>query len=271
MGEHREKHTIFGPFPDADPLDTARLFLRTNRYRVVTEEAGPTPRSLQIDPSIVAEVKPLADQDEEPRQLDEPSEEAHESEATHVENVEDEEEADEEEADEEEAAEEEADEEEAAEEQAAEEQAADEEAAEEVDEEADAPEPEAAPPKVERLDEIVMKLEAARGERWAGFKTSNMADLETRVELAVVENSIQIEYIVNTTGQFLNDDERQYWKHEAKALEAFVTGGDLVSVVSDESSRAARARRDLLGRGLWFAAIVFVVVFVGGVLIVRFA
>ena len=96
-----------------------------------------------------------------------------------------------------------------------------------------------------------------------------MSDLKTTITLRIVANSVVVNYVVNTTGQFLTDDERQFWMREAQALEAFISGGDLVTVFSDESVRASQARREFITRGLWIAAIAFVLVFVAGIILTR--
>lgn len=244
---------------------TPRACLRTNRYQIISEESGNTPAALVFDPAIVAteetqgaddaddtddadastdrgqqtSVGPQGDDDDDAGADDDEVEAVDEADDDDVEEVADASEED------------------------------DEEARVDADDAEDEPAEGADDGPPERLEEIVLRLQASRGKRWSGFTSSNMADLETTVTLVIVENSIQVEYVVNTTGQFLNEDERSFWRREASALEAFVTGGDLVSVVSDESVRATRARRDLLGRGLWFAAIVFVILFIAGIILVR--
>ncbi len=71
MAEHRETHTISGPFPDFDPLDTALLFLRSNRYRLVQKTEEAPPAALEVDRTLLPDMG-----DEDAASADAPVEQA---------------------------------------------------------------------------------------------------------------------------------------------------------------------------------------------------
>ena len=224
MGEHREKHTIFGPFPDYDPVDTALLFLRTNRYQLVNQTLGRASDELQVDRSLAEMPAPS-----EPEEPEEPS---------------------------------------ASDDAIDEPERAEVEAPPEVEAEEPVPVEEPEPP--ERPEEICLEAVLERGEKWAGLLSSNMSALPTIVTVSLSGNVMRVDYVVTTTGQLLSDEEREFWKREARSLEAYVKGsGELLSVASMEADRALTARRARLGSGLWVAAVVFVVVFIVGVILAR--
>jgi hypothetical protein len=212
LAEFRETHTVFGPFPDADPLDTAVLFLRTNGYRVVEEKHGEPPAELQIQPA----------EDEEPQEGDQSDDEAD------AESV----------------------------------------PAEEGDSESEsvaAEEDDARPP-----EEILLALTVERGTPGRGWFSSNLTELQTRVTLRLQGNSVRVTYAVDTTGQHLWDDEKSFWKTEAKALERFVVGeGNLANIAEGEKERASKLRRDFVMMGFWIGAIVAIVLFLALVTLFR--
>lgn len=237
MAELTEKHTIEGPFPDLDPLDTARLFLRTNGYTLSTTERQPRPEVLLHQPLARAPDEPVdsanssdsgavvtevavgaaADDTEEPPPSEERDNDDSASDSDAVVSADTEEPA-----------------------------------SDDVD------------------DEVISRLVATRGTKWGGVFSSAMSDLHTTLTLTLVGNTVIGAYVVNTTGQLLNEEDRTYWRKEWAALEAYLKGSDVVvNILSEESARASATRRELLTSGFWIAAVLFVVIFVAGVFLLR--
>ena len=182
VAARRETHTISGPFIDWDPVDSAALFLRTNRYTVAQKEQGPAPPNLEVEP-------PEADKD------------------------------------------------------------------------AEVPSP---------PEEIVLSCQLERGGKGRGWFSSNLAELETSVTLRLDGGVIVAEYVVDTTGQWMSQEEKGFWKREADALAAFLRGEqEIANLAEGETARATEVRHRLLTTGLWLAGVVFVVLFFAGIVLSR--
>lgn len=175
MAQLRETHNIVGPFIDWDPLDTALLFLRTNRYQTVSTQLGPLPDALEHRaPETAAAAEVAADPED------------------------------------------------------------------------------SAPPA-----EVLVKVEVSRGTPGRGWTSSNLAELPTRLELTLRGNEVLLTYEVETTGQILRGDEREFWKREAEALSDYLTKDAAIpNIVAEETARAAEVRRELAIMGLWIGALV---------------
>ena len=296
MGELREKHTIIGPFPDVDPLDTARLFLRTNRYQIVDEERGAPPVALKIVPldHDEADANDAQIESSEESERSEPSSVSTDSSPSDDDSADDGEDAPDatEEAagdDGEDAPSDPEDGSDGAQDHDDDAAGDDDGGSEAGEDDDDAARDETSEgvkdevgegdaPTVQEADggddvepgDVLTKFTATRGEKWSGLTSSNMSDLLTNLEVNLVGNSVVLSYEVITTGQFLDDSERGYWKREAKALEQFLKGkGSLISVASDEEARARSARGDRMTSALWTTMIVFAIMFILGIFIAR--
>lgn len=202
MAELREAHTIFGPFPDHDPVDTALLFLRTNGYRIVSELRGPPPDEL------VVEALPSGAEDTEDTEDAEPVPETLATDADHR--------------------------------------------------------------TESAAGEILVELHVERGKAGRGWFSSNLTELQTAVDIRLQGNKLLVEYVVDTTGQHLWENERTFWAREQKALEKFVLGdAALPNFVQSERSRASEVRREMVVMGLWIGGVVAVVMFVALVILLR--
>lgn len=211
MAEIHETHTVFGPFPDVDPLDTARLFLRTNGYQIVEERRGPPPSQLRVEP---------LDVEEEP---------------VEAEDVEISEEGD-----------------------------------VETPEEDDVESPRE--DDVEMPDEIITTLIVERGKRGRGWFSSNLTELYTHVELRLEGNKVNVKYLVDAAGQHLWDEEKDFWKREAKALESYlVDQGSLRNMAENERERASEVRRDFVMMGFWIGTLVAILLFMAMITLYRAA
>lgn len=257
MGELRDKHTIFGPFPDRDPIDTALLFLRTNRYQIEAEERGEAPAELTVDsvsaptdadPSTPAESADEARHDETASGPERDAESPESgSGGEHPATEEDETPPDEEGAV----------------------SAADADPAE-VEPPEPGPRDEPVSAAGDAPADVLLRAVVKRGKSGSGYFTSNMSELPTTLTLQLERNSLRLEYVVDTSGQFLREEEREFWRKEARALEAFVRGeGGMLDIADEERTRAQAARGDLLTMGLWAAGIVFVLIFIAGVILFR--
>ncbi len=232
MAELRETHTIFGPFVDWDPVDMATLFLRTNGYSVTSSEKGERPPALERLPAAKVETSESVEEAEpEGREsTEEGGADAHEDAA--------------ETADADAPGTADADELEDTGEQS------DDEGIELSDEGAslsDVVEPPAeAPP-----DEVVRLAEAERGASSAGWFSSNLAELHTRVTVELEANRVNVTYVVNTTGQHLWAEEKEFWKREADALRTFLTthSETIPSVLEAEKDRAYEVRKEFVRFG----------------------
>jgi len=65
-----------------------------------------------------------------------------------------------------------------------------------------------------------------RGEEGGGWWTSNRAELPTRVEVRVEQDTLTVHLEVNVTGQRMVDEDREHWVREVAALRAWLQGKD---------------------------------------------
>ena len=105
-----------------------------------------------------------------------------------------------------------------------------------------------------------------RGESGAGWLSSKMTDLATTVTIEEGDD-IELKYHVDTTGQHLTDEDRAFWTTEAQAAESYLRGDrGLTDMRPLEKKRVKELRGELRSVGLWAMAIVFVTVFVVGII-----
>lgn len=101
-----------------------------------------------------------------------------------------------------------------------------------------------------------------RGRESAGWWSSNMTELSTRVELARQGDAIEISYQVDVTGQHLTEEDRQFWRHEIAAAVDHLRHPSRSprDLRHEESKRAERIRRRMLSYGIWGAILAFLLV-----------
>lgn len=105
-----------------------------------------------------------------------------------------------------------------------------------------------------------------RGRAGAGWWTSNMTELHTRVEVEFAEERVRLSYKVDTSGQVLNEIERAFWRRELQAARRYMLGetSEPRDLREDEAQRAKKQKGNLLSMGLWGAVAIFVfIVFLG--------
>lgn len=111
-------------------------------------------------------------------------------------------------------------------------------------------------------EDDVERVELERGKPGAGWWTSNMTKLHAHVGAERVdEETIRVEYRVEVTGQLLNDDERTFWKREARHAGHFVRGdaAEARDMRGRETDRARKQRDRLFSYGIWGAVGIFIV------------
>ena len=121
--------------------------------------------------------------------------------------------------------------------------------------------------KTESSDEV--KLILARGEKGKGFWTSDLTVLPTKLELELFDGKVVARYTVDTSGQFITEDERGYWNREALAAVKFLETGQPTNLAEEERNRADQVRNDFARKGLWLGAIVAFFLFVAMIILLR--
>lgn len=114
--------------------------------------------------------------------------------------------------------------------------------------------------------EIPPPLVLSRGKRGNSWWSSNMTELHTRVVIQKQDETIQIAYAVEVTGQILKDVERAFWKLERQAAEQYLR--DPSKPIKDlriqETARADEKSNSFLSFGLWGAVAIFMfIIFLG--------
>ena len=115
-------------------------------------------------------------------------------------------------------------------------------------------------PDPEEADEVT--LEVARGREAAGWWSSNMTRLPVRVQALRRNGEIQLRYEVDTTGQHLTDEDRDFWTDEIRAAMRYLRNPSRrpPDLRHEEAKRAEQIRRRMLSYGIWGAIIAFVFV-----------
>ncbi len=112
-------------------------------------------------------------------------------------------------------------------------------------------------------------LSATRGEKGKGFWTSDLTVLPTSVKIKMKDNQAEVEYRVDTTGQILNDEERQFWPREVQAAGSFIAGGSLENLKEAQKFQASEIRSRFFKRGMTLSISIAFVLFIVGVLVFK--
>ena len=115
----------------------------------------------------------------------------------------------------------------------------------------------------ERTDENV---EFRRGRPRAGWFSSEMTRLQTTVRTDIDGDAVTIRYTVDTSGQWLTDEDRQFWTREAESAEECVNGADPVDLRDEERRRAGDVTGQIRRTGL--QAMFIIIILVVGVMLV---
>ncbi len=115
----------------------------------------------------------------------------------------------------------------------------------------------------DRADDTV---QFRRGRPRGGWFSSEMTQLQTTVHAEPGDDTLSLEYTVDTSGQWLTDEDRQFWSREAEAAEACVNGADPVDLRDDERQRAGDVTSEIRRTGL--QAMFIIVILVVGVMLV---
>lgn len=101
----------------------------------------------------------------------------------------------------------------------------------------------------------------SRGRRHAGWWASEMTRLYTEVSITDADSDLEISYRIQTTGQLMDDEDREFWGREADAATDYGRGdGDLLDLRPRETERASEVTSELRRTGIYTAAFVFLVV-----------
>lgn len=108
-------------------------------------------------------------------------------------------------------------------------------------------------------DEIMLVATFERGTPGAGWKTSNMTKLHSRVTARVQNDTVLIDYVVDAAGQIkFTDEDELFWKREAKTAARLLKGkASLRDWREVESDRAKEVRGDFISIGVWLALLIF--------------
>ncbi len=118
-----------------------------------------------------------------------------------------------------------------------------------------------------RVDGDADVLAVERGTPHAGWWTSTMTKLRTRIVIDGDASGPVLRYRIQTTGQHMTDGDRQFFEREADCAFEYAFGdGPLVDLRDDEARRARQVRREMRSTGLEAAAIIFFVIFAAGVI-----
>jgi len=110
----------------------------------------------------------------------------------------------------------------------------------------------------------------ARGNSQAGWWSSDMTKLSSRVEAYrnTDEQTLALEYQVDTSGQHLTESDRQFWDREMQAAFDHLRNPSRTprDLRHEEAKRAERIRRRILSYGIWGAIITFLLIVLVNVL-----
>jgi hypothetical protein len=115
-------------------------------------------------------------------------------------------------------------------------------------------------PDPEATDAVT--LEVARGRESAGWWSSDMTRLPVRVQALRRDGEIQLRYEVDTTGQVLTEEDRDFWTDELRAAMRYLRNPARrpPDLRHEEAKRAEQIRRRMLSYGIWGAIIAFLFV-----------
>lgn len=94
-------------------------------------------------------------------------------------------------------------------------------------------------------------LRLRRGKNHAGWYSSDMTQLATTVAIIPGETGLKLRYHIDTTGQWLTDEDRQFWQHELEAAIACARDEAApVDLRDEEADRAEELTGELRRTGL---------------------
>lgn len=104
------------------------------------------------------------------------------------------------------------------------------------------------------------EIKLRRGKSGAGWWSSEMTRLATVVDIRRGDEAFRIDYRIETTGQHMSDDDRDFWRREVDALRSAVADGQLVDLRPDEKQRADELKTELRTTAGWAMAIVIAII-----------
>lgn len=130
---------------------------------------------------------------------------------------------------------------------------------------ADSSEPEA--PSEEPVD-TAHSVTLERGKSGAGWWTSDMTKLHTRLQLRWTGDHIEYTYEIDTSGQILTEVEQAFWRREVQWARRYLAGDmDAPHDLRDEEARRADEQENsLISMGVSGAILVFLVIVALGLL-----
>jgi hypothetical protein len=120
----------------------------------------------------------------------------------------------------------------------------------------------------QRLDELSNSLQRppadadaifARGTTAAGWWSSDQSDLRSLVAIYRREDDIEVQWAVDTSGQWLTDDDEHFWDREANHARRAVQGdiSEFPDFRAREERRSDRISRNTIRTGLLAALLTF--------------
>lgn len=115
----------------------------------------------------------------------------------------------------------------------------------------------------ESEDEAEGRAVFIRGKSSAGWWSSDMTNLHTVVTVSIKRTQARLDYRVNITGQRLLDEDREFWKKEARALAATVEqGAEIVDLRPEEARRAEALAKNMRKSGVWYGFAIFLTIII---------
>ena len=105
-------------------------------------------------------------------------------------------------------------------------------------------------------------LTLVRGRPAAGWWSSDMTKLPTRVEIEPHDQQIRIHYDIDVTGQHLTEEDRRFWEREIGAAIEYLHHPNRSprDLRHEEAKRAEQIRRRMLSYGIWGGVIAFLLI-----------
>ena len=120
-------------------------------------------------------------------------------------------------------------------------------------------------------DETENRRVLSRGEEGASWWSSTMTELRAEIELRQLASSaqypsraIEITYEVETSGQYMTDSDRRFWKREIDMASSYLDhpDGDPRDLRPMEDKRAERMEHSRIRYAFWGSAAAFILVLV---------
>lgn len=103
----------------------------------------------------------------------------------------------------------------------------------------------------------------------AGWWASEMTRLHTTIDIETDDDVIALNYRVDTTGQWLTDEDRQFWNDEIAAAADCADGADVVDLREAERERVSEVTGDIRRTGVQ-ALFIVVMAVIGFVVVAHF-